>query len=294
MTYNTTIRRRVGLRALGLAALSLALCGTLANAASASLGGVQRVSASSVTDSAGVKSVTVYCPARTRLIGTAARVTDGGGQVVLEDIAPTAQLSGLTVTAHEDADGWSGNWYVTATAICGYPAGLELVRYTEPPSLETRKRPDTFCPSGKVILGSGAEATGTLQHSAAIDGPSYPLPPSKVDRAWIDVYNTAGWDYQATGYAICADPPPGLELVTASSPTDSAPSGGKSVTAFCPSGKRLVGTGGGTSGSFGEVHTTAMAPANPLTESSTATGLEGQGGFPWDWWVVSEAICASP
>jgi hypothetical protein len=145
-----------------------------------------------------------------------------------------------------------------------------------------------------VIIGGGAEATGTLEHRAALEGMDYPLPPGKLDRSWVDFVNTAGSDYQATGYAICAYPPAGLELVATSSPTDSAPTGGKSVTAFCPSGKRLIGTGGGTSGSFqGEVNVTAMGPANALTESSTATGLEGELGFPWDWWVASEVICAS-
>jgi hypothetical protein len=112
MTYITTSRPRLGPRAIGLAgllALSLALRGTLANTASASLGSLKRISASSATDSSTVKSVTAYCPYRTRVIGTAARITDGGGQVLLEDIAPNAQLTGVTVTAYEDADGWNAN-----------------------------------------------------------------------------------------------------------------------------------------------------------------------------------------
>jgi hypothetical protein len=129
---------------------------------------------------------------------------------------------------------------VTATAICGYPAGLELVSNTQPASIWSEHQVTTYCPNGKALLSFGAQATGPLEHGASIRTMMVLTQP---DRPWVDVDNTAGWNYSVTGYAICADPPAGLEMVTAVTPTDSAPTGGKNVTAFCPSGKRVLGTG---------------------------------------------------
>ena len=51
---------------------------------------------------------------------------------------------------------------------------------------------------------------------------------------------TATWAVDAN--AICANPPPGLQLVTAASEPDSEEF--KTVTATCPTGKNLIGTGG--------------------------------------------------
>jgi hypothetical protein len=86
--------------------------------ASAAIPDLTRVSASSVTDSFLGKSAIASCPARTGLIGTAARISGGDGQVVLEGVRPNVQQRTVTVTAHEDHDGTTANWSVTATAIC--------------------------------------------------------------------------------------------------------------------------------------------------------------------------------
>ena len=57
--------------------------------------------------------------------------------------------------------------------------------------------------------------------------------------------------------AICATPPGGLQLVTATSPTSSA---SKGVTATCPTGKRVLGTGADLAGGLGQVVLTTSPP----------------------------------
>jgi hypothetical protein len=294
MTHITISRPRFGPRTIGLAgllALSLALCGTLANTASASLGSLKRISASSATDSSSVKSVTAYCPYRTRVIGTAARITDGGGQVLLEDIAPNAQLTSVTVTAHEDADGWNANWYVTATAICGTATGLELVSNSQSSGVWSNLEVSVYCPNGKQYLSFGLAASGPLEHGTSIGAMTMLTQPY---RPYLALDNRSGGPVYMTGYAICADPVPGWELVSAVSPTDSAPTGGKNMTAFCPGGKHVLGSGFQINNVYaGEVNAVGLGPINPLTESNTVTALEEQAGYPNDWSVVSQAICAS-
>jgi type V secretory pathway adhesin AidA len=104
------------------------------------------------------------------LIGTGARISGGDGQVVLEGVRPNAQLTAVTVTAHEDADGTTANWSVTATAICGNLPGLELVTagydtsepnpsYNYTLDLEA-KSGHAYCPAGKQVVGTGGQVTG--------------------------------------------------------------------------------------------------------------------------------------
>src|SRR5439155_25621896 len=108
MTLTTLPRSRAGRLAVALAAsaaLCVVLCAALANTASAAIPDLTRVSASSATDSSSGKIVTSSCPPRRGLIGTAFMISAGDGQVVLEGIRPNVQLTAVTVTAHEDADG---------------------------------------------------------------------------------------------------------------------------------------------------------------------------------------------
>ena len=61
---------------------------------------------------------------------------------------------------------------------------------------------------------------------------------------------------------MCANPPPGLQLVTAASEFDSDPA---SVTATCPTGKNLIGTGGEIAAGLGQVMLDDLRPDASLT-----------------------------
>jgi hypothetical protein len=104
-----------------------------------------------------------------------------------------------------------------------------------------------------------------------------------------DETGTAG-SWRIRAYAICADPPPGLELITATSPFESDPA---SVKASCPSGKNLLGAAGEITSGFGEVVMDDLRPDAALT-SVTVLGLEDQNGTSSNWNLTAYAICANP
>lgn len=64
------------------------------------------------------KSVTVPCPAGTRVTGAGGRIDGAAGQVVLDDVRPSADLTSVTVNALEDETGTTAGWTVTAIAMC--------------------------------------------------------------------------------------------------------------------------------------------------------------------------------
>lgn len=84
----------------------------------APLPGQRRVSATSASNSVTSKSVTATCPAGQRVIGTGSEIVNGRGQVLLDDVVPSADLTNVRVEAFEDQDGTAANWTVTAHAIC--------------------------------------------------------------------------------------------------------------------------------------------------------------------------------
>jgi len=91
-------------------------------------------------------------------------------------------------------------------------------------------------------------------------------------------------------FGICADPPAGLERVSATSPFDSS---NKSVTAPCPAGKRVLGTGAEINAGSGEVVLDDVRP-NPGLTAVTVQALEDGTGKAGGWSVTATAICADP
>jgi hypothetical protein len=97
-----------------------------------------RVSAPSGFSSAN-KSLPLSCPAGKRLLGAGAGLNAGNGQVLLDDLRPSADLQSMTVNALEDQNGYSGTWSLTVHAICANPVeGLERCSLVRPPY---RRRP---------------------------------------------------------------------------------------------------------------------------------------------------------
>ncbi|MFI5734162.1 hypothetical protein ACIA49_28870 [Kribbella sp. NPDC051587] len=87
----------------------------------APLPGLQRVAATSPTDSATNKSVTATCPAGKKVVGTGHEIANGKGQVLLDDVVPSADLTSVRAEAFEDQDGTPNNWSITAYAVCATP-----------------------------------------------------------------------------------------------------------------------------------------------------------------------------
>jgi hypothetical protein len=80
------------------------------------LPGLQRVAVSSPFNSISPKSATAICPAGKPVHGGGGAISNGAGEVILDDVHPGT--TSVAATGYEDLDGYSGNWSVTAYAIC--------------------------------------------------------------------------------------------------------------------------------------------------------------------------------
>jgi hypothetical protein len=81
--------------------------------------GLQIVRTTSVIDSNHAKSVVAHCPAGKRVMGAGADITaNEGNKVMLDEITPLPDLSGVNAVGTELAGGTLQNWTVSAEAIC--------------------------------------------------------------------------------------------------------------------------------------------------------------------------------
>ncbi|MEV5823089.1 hypothetical protein AB0L22_28425 [Micromonospora haikouensis] len=126
---------------------------TLAQCATAPAG-YQVVAA---TGAAGTEYVTASCGTK-KVIGMGGRVNSGLGDVVLDQVVPSFDLTSVTVRAVAVQDTSPAGWSATAIAVCATaPAGLERIVVTgtgaSNPSDSTLKS----CPAGKGLYSAGAD-----------------------------------------------------------------------------------------------------------------------------------------
>lgn len=269
--------------------LALALTGT----ASAAVPGLQLVTGNSgPPNSASVHEATVECPDDQALLGLGGRANGAGGQVVIDALAARTGDE-ATVRAHEDQSGFAGDWSVTAYAICADDGGERRTTINEPLNSLTPKTATTAnggpCTNERRLTGVGAEvpigATGQVVLDQIV--PSADLETATV-RAQEDGDGFAG-NWSLRPFALCADPLPGIELVTRTSESNSR---NKHATAVCDPGKRVIGTGGRIFGGGGQVSFGYMIPDAGLTRAHVR-GVEDENGFAGNWSVTAFAICAT-
>jgi hypothetical protein len=165
--------------------------------------GLQYIGFQTASNSNSFKSATASCPAGKQLISVGARTTNGGGDVVLDDLRPNAALTSATITGYEDEAGFAGNWSLWAYGVCANPLpGLQLVTTTSPAN-SADKVIGATCPAGKRLHGLGTEINGGL--GQAIHTGIYPdaALTSAVDIALEDPTGIAG-NWYTRVYAICA------------------------------------------------------------------------------------------
>lgn len=167
---------------------------------------LQRVSIESANNSVSPKTVTPTCPGTTKLYGLGAEIANGLGNVVIDDLTPLSDLSGVTVTAYENG-AFAGNWNVTGYAICGNPAATMqrvTVSNPAPPAAPDAVSPKTAispaCPAGTQVHGGGGTITGGLGNVSLDD-----LLPSLISMH-VTGYAIGGFagNWRITSYAICA------------------------------------------------------------------------------------------
>ena len=143
----------------------------------------------------------------------------------------------------------------------------------------TTKSVTATCPAGKQLVGAAAgktfEAGGQVRMLA--------LRPSSDLRSVVSIFREDetgfGGTWQATSYALCSTPLTGMQRVAVTSASNSV---AKSVTATCPSGKRLIGVGGETAGGQGQVVLDVLRPNQGLT-AAVVSAREDRNGFAGNW-----------
>jgi hypothetical protein len=81
--------------------------------------GLQIVRTTSTIDSKHAKAVVAQCPAGKRVMGTGADIAaPEGNRVMLDEVTPLPDLSGVNAVGTELAGGTTQNWTVSAEAIC--------------------------------------------------------------------------------------------------------------------------------------------------------------------------------
>lgn len=94
----------------------------------------------------------------------------------------------------------------------------------------------------------------------------------------------------AVAYAICINPVPGQQRVSATSAWDS---NDKALTVNCPAGTRVHGTGGGITGALGQAHLDALLPTGGAPGGTHINAREDANGFGNTWMISAYAVCAN-
>jgi hypothetical protein len=260
----------------------------------------QRVVATGPTGSPPFDGLAAFCPSDLRATGGGADVTGGAGQVRIDGVFPEDDPDpgpltsiGFFADAFEDENGYAGAWFLRALAICATPLpGLQAVQSFAFDS-STTKSVTVTCPAGTRVLGAGG---GIISETSS--GLRQVVLEELVPNAGLTSVTATGHEdetgedneWALFAHPVCANPPPGLELVSATSPVNSS---NKTVTATCPADKNLIGTGADIDGGVGQVVLDEVTPTAEL-RSVLVTGMEDETGHAGAWSVRSYAICASP
>jgi hypothetical protein len=184
----------------------------------------------------------------------------------------------------------AGTLAVVGPASAAVP-GLQYITMSTVSDSSVYKTITVPCPSGLQAIGVGYEfvgatgsvvlddfipnATSVTVGAGEIVGPGEPSDGT-----------TQNWRIKAT--AICANPLPGLQIV--SNTSFFGPGGSRQVFADCPVGKRVVGSGAALSQGFGQVSIRALGIAGTFV---VADAIDDEDGYSGNWSITAYAVCAN-
>jgi hypothetical protein len=119
--------------------------------------GYEIVPAETTFTSTSPQTLTATCPAGKQLLAGFGVAQTGNHNVILDDIQPAMNMSGVTVKGFEDENGFSGTWNLFASAACATPvAGQSL--FFQPSTSDSNPKPfiTKACPTGKRAISFGA------------------------------------------------------------------------------------------------------------------------------------------
>jgi hypothetical protein len=167
--------------------------------------------------------------------------------------------------------------------------GLKRVFNSSNSNSDPFKTAFVSCPPGKKVTSAGATINGEVGKIVltAID-PNSTLTGVTAQASETGSGTVSSWS--VTAYAICADNTTALDLQLFPQPSTSS-SQNKSITAFCPSGRTLVGVGGSVNRTDGTVALNKFFPSATMVSLNVGAAEMGSGTSS-SWTVTAEAICA--
>jgi hypothetical protein len=290
-------RGRVLAAALVAAGTVAATFAAPAAPAAAALPGLTYVSAQSQQDSTVFKSITIFCPAGLTVVGGGYQISGPDGAVVLDDFIPSPDGDRLTVSAGEivgpgePSDGTTANWFIVGTATCMQrPAGWQVVSQTSRFAPGPSGSITASCPFGKALIGAGEslqQGFGQISTSELRFGDNF------VTASAVDDEDGYSGSWSVSAFAVCANPLPGLQIVSSTLPADS--NSPKVIRVDCPGGTRVLSAGWSAGGPNAEqtdnMEATVFSTFVPTTVQ--VVGTEDPDGFSGNWQEAAFAICAT-
>ena len=233
-----------------------------------------------------------YCPAGTNVIGGGPAVIGDAAahHAVHLDVMVPWTTTGLQGSAKEHQTNFAGTWSVRVTAICRAVTGWQTVQTdVDIPAGDLSGTATATCPGTKKIIGAGG---GTFKN------PSFKLSSITVsnDLKSVTVKTLsplpAAFEHHLGAIAICIDPLPGQQLVTATSPTNTSD---KTLTVPCPPGTKVHGVSGGLLGTGGLAHLTRLDNYGQSRTNSAILQASNSDTLPLvqGWTAFVQAICAA-
>lgn len=109
------------------------------------------------TGALGTEYVTASCGTK-KVIGMGGRINSGLGDVVLDQVVPSFDLTSVTVRAVTVQGASPAGWSATSIAVCANaPAGLERVVVTGTSASDPSDTHLKACPAGKGLYSAGAD-----------------------------------------------------------------------------------------------------------------------------------------
>ena len=274
----------------GLAVLSGLTLTAPAQADQTALPGLERISYTG--SPANIKDQGwTYCPGSKSITGGGGEIIGGKGQVGLLGYM-NGDRQRNDVYAHEDDDYTDNIWTLTSYAICADGPPREWVFAQTILDHTESKNITATCPPGTVLTGGGGDVSGWGGGGMGDVVLDDVVPRADLQQLTVSGYEDQdgaplAWDLIAG--ARCGAPLPGQQRIAATSATDSVSP--KSVTAACPAGQRVIGTGHELTNSRGQVLLDDVVPNAALT-SVRVEAVEDQDGTTNPWSVTAYAICA--
>jgi hypothetical protein len=171
------------------------------------LAGLEIITATSVASSYPNKFAIAECTGNRKVVGAAAEISGGGGQVVINKIAPLDDR--VNVSAYEDGTGTTNVWNVKAYAICadaGQLTGRHIDSYTGTRNSDDYKANPAACAQDEVLTGGGAYI---YPYTGEVSFSFYPVDFSGgFQFMHVEAHedgNGTGSTWEITTYIVCVD-----------------------------------------------------------------------------------------